>query len=45
MATTSSRLVVNDLRNPYAPALASAVLGLAAARGWNVMLADVENRE
>ncbi|EYT65001.1 LacI family transcriptional regulator [Curtobacterium flaccumfaciens UCD-AKU] len=34
-------LVVNDLRNPYAPALASAVLGLAAARGWNVMLADV----
>ncbi|MBT1679252.1 LacI family DNA-binding transcriptional regulator [Curtobacterium aurantiacum] len=34
-------LVVNDLRNPYAPALASSVLGLAAARGWNVMLADV----
>ncbi|MCA5924409.1 MULTISPECIES: LacI family DNA-binding transcriptional regulator [Curtobacterium] len=34
-------LVVNDLRNPYSPALASAVLGLAAGRGWNVMLADV----
>ncbi|MGN7191040.1 LacI family DNA-binding transcriptional regulator [Curtobacterium sp. MCBA15_004] len=34
-------LVVNDLRNPYSPELAAAVLGLAAARGWNVMLADV----
>lgn len=34
-------LVVNDLRNPYSPELAAAVLGLAAGRGWNVMLADV----
>ena len=34
-------LVVDDLRNPYSPALAAAVLGRAAGRGWNVMLADV----
>ncbi|MBF4591372.1 LacI family DNA-binding transcriptional regulator [Curtobacterium sp. VKM Ac-1395] len=34
-------LVVDDLRNPYSPELAAAVLGLAADRGWNVMLADV----
>ncbi|WP_308159250.1 LacI family DNA-binding transcriptional regulator [Curtobacterium sp. ISL-83] len=35
-------LVVSDLRNPYSPELAAAVLRLAAAKGWNVMLADVE---
>ncbi len=34
-------LVVNDLRNPYSPELAAAVLRLAAGEGWNVMLADV----
>ena len=34
-------LVVSDLRNPYSPELAAAVLGLAAGKGWNVMLADV----
>ena len=34
-------LLVDDLRNPYSPELAAAVLRLAAARGWNVMLADV----
>jgi DNA-binding LacI/PurR family transcriptional regulator len=34
-------LVVSDLRNPYSPQLAAAVLDLAAQRGWNVMLADV----
>ncbi|PCN49112.1 LacI family transcriptional regulator [Curtobacterium sp. 'Ferrero'] len=33
-------LVVNDLRNPYSPQLASAVYRLAAEQGWNVMLAD-----
>jgi DNA-binding LacI/PurR family transcriptional regulator len=34
-------LIVDDLRNPYSPELASAVVRQAAARGWNVMLADV----
>jgi DNA-binding LacI/PurR family transcriptional regulator len=34
-------LIVNDLRNPYSPELAAAVVRIAAARGWNVMLADV----
>ncbi|QHC59052.1 LacI family DNA-binding transcriptional regulator [Rathayibacter sp. VKM Ac-2760] len=34
-------LVVDDLRNPWSPELASAVLRVAAARGWNVSLADV----
>lgn len=34
-------LVVRDLRNPYSPELAAAVLGAAAGAGWNVMLADV----
>jgi DNA-binding LacI/PurR family transcriptional regulator len=34
-------LVVDDLRNPWSPELASAVVRLAAARGWNVSLADV----
>lgn len=33
-------LVVDDLRNPYSPELAAAVLRLAAGRGWDVMLAD-----
>ncbi|OIH94568.1 LacI family DNA-binding transcriptional regulator [Curtobacterium sp. MCBA15_001] len=35
-------LVVNDLRNPYTPQLAAAVVRLAAEQGWNVMLADVD---
>ncbi|MCJ1713567.1 LacI family DNA-binding transcriptional regulator [Curtobacterium sp. VKM Ac-2922] len=35
-------LVVNDLRNPYTPQLAAAVVGLAAEQDWNVMLADVD---
>ncbi|MFD2341272.1 LacI family transcriptional regulator [Clavibacter tessellarius] len=34
-------LVVDDLRNPWSPELASAVVRVAAARGWNVSLADV----
>lgn len=34
-------LVVDDLRNPWSPELASAVVRLAAAKGWNVSLADV----
>jgi DNA-binding LacI/PurR family transcriptional regulator len=34
-------LVVDDLRNPWSPELASAVVRIAAARGWNVSLADV----
>jgi DNA-binding LacI/PurR family transcriptional regulator len=34
-------LIVDDLRNPYSPELAAAVVRIAAARGWNVMLADV----
>ena len=34
-------LIVDDLRNPYSPELASAVVRIAGARGWNVMLADV----
>ncbi|QHC66802.1 substrate-binding domain-containing protein [Rathayibacter sp. VKM Ac-2759] len=36
-------LVVDDLRNPWSPELASAVVRLAAARGWNVALADVSS--
>jgi DNA-binding LacI/PurR family transcriptional regulator len=34
-------LIVDDLRNPWSPELAAAVVRVAAARGWNVMLADV----
>jgi DNA-binding LacI/PurR family transcriptional regulator len=34
-------LLVDDLRNPYSPELAAAVLRLAARRGWTVVLADV----
>ena len=34
-------LIVDDLRNPYSPALAAAVVRAAAAQGWNVMLADI----
>jgi DNA-binding LacI/PurR family transcriptional regulator len=34
-------LIVDDLRNPYSPALAAAVVRVAAAQGWNVMLADI----
>ncbi|RII94088.1 LacI family transcriptional regulator, partial [Clavibacter californiensis] len=34
-------LVVDDLRNPWSPELAAAVVRIAAARGWNVSLADV----
>ena len=34
-------LIVDDLRNPYSPALAAAVVRAAAGRGWNVMLADI----
>jgi DNA-binding LacI/PurR family transcriptional regulator len=34
-------LIVDDLRNPYSPELAAAVVRVAGARGWNVMLADV----
>jgi DNA-binding LacI/PurR family transcriptional regulator len=34
-------LIVNDLRNPYSPALAAAVVRVAGAQGWNVMLADI----
>lgn len=33
-------LVVHSLINPYYPELASAVVGAAARRGWNVVLAD-----
>ncbi|WP_375424692.1 LacI family DNA-binding transcriptional regulator [uncultured Friedmanniella sp.] len=33
-------LVIDDLANPYYPELAAAVIGFAAERGWNVMLAD-----
>lgn len=34
-------LVVDDLRNPWSPELASALVRRAAASGWNVSLADV----
>ncbi|MGT2426503.1 LacI family DNA-binding transcriptional regulator [Amnibacterium kyonggiense] len=34
-------LVVDDLRNPYSPELAAAVVRAAGSHGWNVMLADV----
>jgi DNA-binding LacI/PurR family transcriptional regulator len=34
-------LVINDLRNPYTPELAAAVVREAAQRGWDVMIADV----
>lgn len=33
-------LVIDDLANPYYPELAAAVIGFAAERGWNVVLAD-----
>jgi DNA-binding LacI/PurR family transcriptional regulator len=33
-------LVLDDLRNPYFPELAAAVVARAAARGWNVLLVD-----
>lgn len=33
-------LVVDDLANPYYPELASAVIGAAAGRGWNVVVAE-----
>lgn len=33
-------LVVDELANPYYPELASAVIGEAAKRGWNVVLAE-----
>lgn len=33
--------VVNDLRNPYYPELASELTRLAAERGWGVMLCDL----
>lgn len=38
-------LVVHDLTNPYYPELASALVGFAAARGWNVVLADTVHAE
>ncbi|WP_375390139.1 LacI family DNA-binding transcriptional regulator [uncultured Amnibacterium sp.] len=34
-------LVVDDLRNPWSPELAAAVVRIAATEGWNVLLADV----
>lgn len=34
-------LVVDDLRNPYWPELAAAIVRAAATDGWTVMLADV----
>jgi DNA-binding LacI/PurR family transcriptional regulator len=34
-------LIVDDLRNPYSPELAAAVVRAAGASGWNVMLADI----
>ena len=34
-------LVLDDLRNPFYPQLASAVTGAAAAAGWNVVLTDM----
>jgi DNA-binding LacI/PurR family transcriptional regulator len=33
-------LVLQDLRNPYFPELAAAVVARAAAHGWNVLLVD-----
>src|SRR5699024_1704759 len=33
-------LMVHSLVNPYFPELASATVGAAARRGWNVVLAD-----
>lgn len=38
-------LVVHDLTNPYYPELASALVGFAAERGWNVVLADTVHAE
>lgn len=35
-------LVVSDLRNPYSPELAAAVVRRAAAVGWSVSLVDIE---
>ncbi|WP_243233458.1 LacI family DNA-binding transcriptional regulator [Microbacterium sp. CIAB417] len=34
-------LVVNDLRNPYSPELAAAVVRRAADEGWSVSLVDI----
>lgn len=36
-------LVLNDVTNPYYPALASAVTGTANRAGWNVLLADTSH--
>ncbi|HMQ37653.1 MAG TPA: LacI family DNA-binding transcriptional regulator [Micropruina sp.] len=38
-------LVLNDITNPYYPALASAVTGAANRVGWNVLLADTSHSE
>ena len=38
-------LVVEDLRNPYFPELASALSRIAAERGWSVILCDIGDDE
>lgn len=39
--TTTLGLVVDDLRNPYYPELAAALVQQAAQRGWTVLVAEV----
>ena len=39
--TVTVGLVVEDLRNPYFPELASALSRMAAERGWSLILCDV----
>jgi LacI family transcriptional regulator len=39
--TTTLGLVVDDLRNPYYPELAAALVQQAAERGWTVLVAEV----
>ena len=42
---TTVGFVVEDLRNPYYPELASALSRIAAERGWSVILCDVGDNE
>ncbi len=42
---TTIGFVVEDLRNPYYPELASALSRIAAERGWSVILCDVGDDE
>lgn len=42
---TTIGFVVEDLRNPYFPELASALSRIASERGWSVILSDIGDEE